>query len=183
MVEDVKTNEVDTKDESKSEPNATKPTKPDKEAEPTFTRAQLAKAVNAQIEQYKKEQNMTAEELARQKSQEHEKSLADKERQLTIKENKLEVQGQLQENNLPLAFAGVIALETDDKQRNKLVKTLKESYTQAVSEQVAQQLKGKANLSKENETSHGDLTKQQILSETDSAKRQQLIRENLDLFK
>lgn len=154
-----------------------------KSNEKLFSRDDMAKMVHAQMEQWKKEQDMTAEELANQKEQERLSQLQEREEAIRIRETTMDVQSDLQEAGLPKSLAGVIAKSTDEDERKTMVADLKTIFGQAVQSGVQEALQGKKNPTAASTTvNNGNLTVDDIMKEPDDIKRQQLIKENIELF-
>lgn len=180
MAEEVQTVEQEETMGEKQEPSKTEDTS--KSSEKLFSRDDMAKMVNAQMEQWKKEQDMTAEELARQKEQEHLSQLQEREEAIRIRETTMDVQSNLQEAGLPKSFAGIIAKSSDEDERKAIVVDIKTAFSQAVQAGIKEGLKGKKNPTAASTVHSGNLTADDIMKEPDDIKRQQLIKENMELF-
>lgn len=180
MAEEVEIVEQDAPLVEKQEPAKTEENP--KSNEKLFSRDDMAKMVHAQMEQWKKEQDMTAEELASQKEQERLSQLQEREEAIRIRETTMDVQSDLQEAGLPKTFAGIIAKSSDEDERKAIVTDLKTAFLQAVQAGIKEGLQGKKNPTAASTVHSGSLTADDIMKEPDDMKRQQLIKENMALF-
>lgn len=142
-----------------------------------YSRDELAKAVAAQMAQYKKEQSMTEEE--RQK--EAIKKFQERENELQRRENEFTIRSELQEAKLPIDIAPILSNADLEKAKNA-VQSLKTYLMDAIENEVQERLKGKNNPAS-GASSTGGITREEIMKEPDINKRQELINKNLDLFK
>lgn len=180
MTEEAQT--VEQEESVAEEQQAPKQEETKKSSEKLFSRDDMAKMVHAQMEQWKKEQTMTAEELASQKEQERLSQLQEREEAIRIRETTMDVQSDLQEAGLPKTFAGIIAKSTDEDERKAIVADLKTAFDQALQIKIKEGLQGKKNPTAASTVATGNLTVEEIMKEPDDIKRQQLIKENIELF-
>lgn len=85
---------------------------------------------------------LSEDEKIKELSEKQSKELADKEKSLTLRENKLIGIDKLNELKIPIRFVDFV-LNEDKDQMDKNIDLLHEEWKKAISEEVANQLKGK----------------------------------------
>lgn len=167
--------------------------KEEKHSEKTFTRSDIAKMISAEKEKWEAEKQeeieqakTEAERLAKLSKSEREKEeqakrLADldkREKEIAMKELRLATRETLASEGLPEDFLDVVMGDSAE-QIQENIKHVRNVFDAAVEKKVDERLAQGA--PKQGVTGSG-LTKDQIMSEKDSAKRLQLIAENRNLF-
>lgn len=151
----------DTKDTQEAKtPEA--PTKEEKKVAKTFTQEDLNRVLQERLSEEKaksesekqkavEEAKKEAERLATLSQEEKQKELTEKqreyleskEREIQLRENKLDAIAKLDELKMPIKFAEFVINEDKEKMFER-IKDLNESWTTSLNEAIADQLKGNA---------------------------------------
>jgi len=136
--------------------------KGNQEGEKTFTQEELNKVLSERLAHEKRKfekelsekiakEKAEAERLAKLSAEEKEKELTSKqleelrlkEKEVTIRENKLEAISAFDEAKIPIKLVDFVVDADAEKMREK-INSLKETWQNAISDEVARQLKGTA---------------------------------------
>ncbi len=141
MENEVKTTEtIDTENSGVEKPQENKPITfneflSDKENQAEFDR-RISKALETAKEKWDKQAEMTVEERARQEVEEKIKQLEDREKAQDRREFVADVKDDLVKNNLPTAFADLIADGTTREDYPEVLKNIKTEWDKQITEQI-----------------------------------------------
>ncbi len=121
---------------------------------------------------------MTADQKAEHERQKREKELSDREAALMLRELRAEASHTLSEKNLPLLLLDCLDFSGAEK-CNESIDKVETAFRAAVQAAVEDRMRGNA---PGNTARPASMTKEQIMQEKDSQKRQQLILQNSHLF-
>ena len=158
---------------------------------PKYTDADLDKIIEKKLAKWKRQAkaevdeatrlaNMTAQERAEAERDKLQKELDDLKRANTLAEMEKTARGILKEDgyDIPDDIIAVL-VDEDADETDKRVKSFGKSFKKAVQDEVKRQLTHKT----PSQGTGGKLTSADIMKEKDPKKRQELIRQNMNLFK
>lgn len=121
--------------------------------------AQVQDLIRQGIADYDRKQKLTAEERVSEENQKREQELDEKERQITLRENRASAIEVLANKGIDTSLVDFI-VDLDQDKMSDNIKTLEKSFNKAVEEAVKQRLAGKA------PTDFGNGTQKQTDGET-----------------
>ena len=157
---------------------------------PKYTDADLDKIIEKKLAKWKRQAkaevdeatrlaNMTAQERAEAERDKLQKELDDLKRANTLAEMEKTARSMLKEDGYDIPDDIIAVLVDEDADvTDKRVKSFGKSFKKAVQEEVKRQLTHKT----PSQGTGGRLTKEDIMKEPDFKKRQELIRQNMQLF-
>lgn len=172
----------------------TKDTLVEEKKERTFTRAEFAKALSAERSKWEAEQaqvieaaksegerlaKLSKDQRAKEEEEQRLAALEKREQAIAMKELRLETQSILVEEGMPVEFLDIVLDNTAEKVKEN-ISNIRSVFDKEVERRVNERLVQKAprlgNSSK-------SWTKEEIVAVEDSAVRERLISENINLFK
>lgn len=163
--------------------------------EKTFTRDDIAKMISAEKKKWQEEKDQEIEEaksegerLAKLSKDEREKeqdrkrkeALDQREKDVAMKELRIETRSILAEEGLPQDFLDVVIADSAEKIQEN-VNNIRVVFDEAVEKRVDERLQTSA-AKRGGHTHSTGLTREEIMREPDIKKRYKMIRENRDLF-
>lgn len=103
--------------------------------------AQITKALDTHRQNWERQQNMTAEQLAAEKAKDKEAALAERERVLSERERRADALGMLSQKGLPVDLIDCVSL-TDDEAMKASIEKAEKAYRKALEDGIKERLKG-----------------------------------------